>query len=321
MTFTAKIIELSEEKIVVIDKNNTRYDIPRSEQGEHPGIEPGRSVVVSSIVNENGDTSYAIADMVRTNPLWILIVLFIATVLIINKKHGAKSLINLAVTVGILIFGILPLILRGVSPVAAAIIGGIISMLWNIYFSHGFNRKSHASMLGIAVSLIIAGILSSVFVKATYLSGLVQEEASYLQALGFENINMQGLLLAAIIIGVLGVLDDLAINQVSVIEELKKTNPAMGNKELISRALKIGRDHTGAIVNTLILAYAGASFPLLLLVTLHEPPFESLFGILNNEVIATEIVRTLVGTICIVLTMPITTVMAAQFYKLKHAKK
>lgn len=315
MTFTAKIIELSEEKIVVIDKDNTRYDISRSEQGEHPGIEPGRSVVVNPIVNENGDTNYVIADIVRTNPLWILIVLFVATVLIINKKHGAKSLVNLAVTLGILIFGILPLILRGVSPVVVAIIGGIISMIWNIYFSHGFNRKSHSALLGIAFSLIIAGILSFIFVKAAFLSGLAQEEAVYLQALGFENINMQGLLLAAIIIGVLGVLDDLAINQVSIIEELKKTNPAIGNKELVSRALKIGRDHTGAIVNTLMLAYAGASFPLLLLVTLNEPPFESLFGILNNEIIATEIVRTLVGTICIVLTMPLTTIIAARFYK------
>ncbi len=314
-SFKAKIIEISEEKIVVIDRDNIRYDIARNEQGEHPGIKAGKSVVINSIIVENGDMHYVIADIVRTTSLWILIALFIITILIINGRHGAKSLVNLVVTLGILILGILPLILKGFSPVTVAIAGGIISMIWNIYFSHGFNRKSHAALLGIALSLILVGVLSSVFVKAANLSGLVQEEAVYLQAIGFENINMQGLLLAAIIIGVLGVLDDLAINQVSVIEELKKSKPTIENKELMSSAIKIGRDHTGAIVNTLMLAYAGAAFPLLLLVTLNEPPFETLFGILNNEIIATEIVRTLVGTICIVLTMPITTLVAAQFYR------
>lgn len=311
-SFRAKILEIRDESVRVVNKDGEQYEI---EQLGPLRIKPGQSVVVSSLVNENSEVTYFITDVVRVQWIWMLIILFMLTVVIINRKHGVKSLINLAVTFGILIFVVVPLILKGYSPVFMAILGGIVSMVWNIYFAHGINKKSHAALLGIAGSLIIAGLLSGVFVRATNLSGLVQEEAVYLQAIGFENINMQGLLLAAIIIGVLGVLDDLAINQISVIEELTTTKHNMGTKELMARGLKIGRDHTGAIINTLMLAYAGAAFPLLLLVTLNQPPFETMFGILNNEVIATEIIRTLVGTICIVLTMPITTFVGAQFYK------
>lgn len=126
---------------------------------------------------------------------------------------------------------------------------------------------------------------------------------------------MAGLFLAGTIVGTIGVLDDVVISQAAVVEELVDANPGLSRGELFRRAMRVGTDHTAAVVNTLFLAYAGASLPLLLLFSIQQPPFLTFRDVVNNELVASEIVRTLVGSIGLVLTVPITTALAVRFLK------
>jgi len=144
---------------------------------------------------------------------------------------------------------------------------------------------------------------------------MANEEVAYLISIGKGNINLNGLLLAGIIIGALGVLDDIVISQIALVKELKSSNPEISNKEAFSRAMKVGVSHLGSMVNTLFLAYAGASLPLLILFSMKQPPFETFGQVINNEIIATEIVRSLTGSVGIVLAVPIATFLAVRFIK------
>ena len=229
------------------------------------------------------------------------------TVIIISGKQGLRSLFNLFLTFIIIIFVVIPLVLKGWNPVLAVVGGGSLAMFFTIYITYGINRKSHGTLISIIVSLFLAGALSTFFVKFSSLTGFVEEEATFLITLGYSTLDMRGILLAAIIVGTLGVVDDLAISQISLVKELSEVNKKMKKIELFRSALRVGRDHTSSMVNTLVLAYTGAAFPLMILFTLGHPPFDSFHSILNNEVVATEIVRTLVGSIALLLTMPIST--------------
>lgn len=316
--FKTEVIDVTDTFIRVEDKDGKRYTI--TEEIELPDtvtLKPGDRVFLQQFENENGESFYNITGIVRDRVIFFLVFLFALTVWLVNRKHGIRSLVNLIVTLGIVFIGIIPLILKGLSPVLITIIGATLAMTWSIYFSHGFNKKSHSAVVSIAASLTLVGILSWLFINLTGLSGFAEEEAGILVGLGYGNINMHGLLLAAIIIGAMGVLDDLAISQVSVVQEIQQASPAISKKALFQSAFRVGQDHTSAIVNTLVLAYAGAAFPLLILFTLGEAPFDTFNNIINNEIVATELVRTLVGSIGILLSMPISTFIAISAFTKK----
>jgi len=210
---------------------------------------------------------------------------------------------------------IIPRILAGNSPLLISILGAIVILAAIIYITWGFSRKANLAMLTIALSLIITGLISILFTALTKLSGLAQEEAMFLVGLSNVTINFQGLLLAGIIIGTLGVLDDVVISQISAIEQLKEANPNLSKYEFFKRGLKVGIDHLSSMTNTLFLAYAGASLPLLLLFSLKQEPFLTFSQVLNNEMIATEIVRTLVGSVGLILAVPLATFVGAWYLK------
>jgi uncharacterized membrane protein len=176
------------------------------------------------------------------------------------------------------------------------------------YLSHGFNKKTHVAIVGTIISLIITGVLAAVFVNISKLTGYASEEAGFLQSEIGGTINMKGVLLAGIIIGTLGVLDDITVSQSAIVYQLKKANKKLGFRQLFSRAMKVGHDHISSLINTLVLVYAGVAMPLLLLFVNNPRPFSE---VINYEIIADEIVRTLVGSIGLITAVPITTVLAA----------
>jgi len=247
------------------------------------------------------------ADYQRDLPLLLLGLIFAVAVVALGRWRGLRALGALGASLAVLVVFVLPAILQGSSPVAVAIVGSAVIMTVALFMSHGINVRTASALLGTLVSLGLTGILALVFVGATQLTGLASEEAVYLQV-SAERINLQGLILAGIIIGSLGVLDDVTVTQASAVWELRKANRSWGFSELYRPAVRIGRDHIASTVNTLVLAYAGASLPLLVLFTQAERPLVEVAG---GEVVATEIVRTLVGSIGLVASVPITTALTA----------
>ena len=270
-------------------------------------LEVGDHIVLAYFPNSPPEFQYAFADRQRRGPLYLLIGLFTAVVLVFGRWRGLRALIGLVVSGMVVIVFILPALLEANSPLAVALTGSAAIALVALYLAHGFTVATTTAVLGTLVSLGLVGFLGSVFVGAADFTGLATEEATYLQ-LTAGQIDLQGLLLAGIVIGALGVLDDVTVTQVSAVWELRRANPALRRWDLYASAVRIGRDHIASTVNTLVLAYAGASLPLLLLFTQAN---QGLTDVLNGEAVAVEVVRALVGSIGLVCSVPITTALAA----------
>ena len=280
-------------------------DTTTLEQAQGPGTP--KLLQDDEIVVGLTDGTYYFADFQREQPMVWLAVIFAAAVLLLGRWRGARALAGLAISVAILLFFVLPAILDGQSPLAVSLVGASAVMLVSIYLVHGFGHRTTVAVLGTLVSLLLTGVLALVFVALTQLTGLSSEEAVFLQV-SAEQINLQGLLLGGIIIGSLGVLDDVTVTQVSAVWEIHGAHPGRSVVEVYRSALRIGRDHIASTVNTLFLAYAGASLPLLILFRQSQRPVGD---VLTGETVAIELVRTLVGSIGLVASVPITTALAA----------
>lgn len=278
-------------------------------------LKTGDKVIVSYIKNVDGKDIFYIEDFNRRNPVYLLAGAFFIAVVIIGGLRGLSSFIGLIISFVVLLKYIIPQIINGGNPVLIAITGSFVILLTTLYLAHGISKKTTAAVLGTTISLVITGLLAAFSVGFARLSGFVSEQAAFVNAFPGADINLQGILLAGIIIGSLGVLDDITVSQSAVVFELKDANKKLSFEELYNRGLKVGRDHIASLVNTLVLAYAGASLPLFLLFTLNGgEPFNIL---INRELIASEVVRTLVGSLGLVMAVPITTVIAAIFCKYK----
>ncbi len=266
----------------------------------------GDRVLVDHAVTLDGEDVFLVGDFVRTGPLLWLTLLFAVATVVLSGRQGVRSLLGMGFSLLVIVGFIVPRILAGWNPVVVAIAGSVVMMGVSLYLVYGWNGKTHVAVAGLFVTLVLTGLLAFWSVSWTRLSGFGAEEASFLQAAGFQ-IDTQGLLLAGIIIGTLGALDDIAVGQSSTIFELNKANPALGWRALFAHGMIVGRDHIAAMVNTLFLAYVGASLPLLLLFTVFAVPL----GItLNREIVAEEIVRTLVGSLGLLAGVPLTTGLA-----------
>ncbi|MBD3311362.1 MAG: hypothetical protein GF349_02600 [Candidatus Magasanikbacteria bacterium] len=321
--FKARIDNIGDDFIRVENLDTKKkYTIDESfEVGMRQQLNIGDKVLVNEITMQDGVKRYVITDMIRGPWIYVLIFIFMLTVALIGGKQGVRSLFNLFLTLTIILFVVIPLVLKGWNPILVVVGGGSLAMLFNIYITYGINKKSHGTLISIIASLFLAALMSAFFVRFASLTGFVQEEASFIITLGYSDLDMRGILLAAIIVGTLGVIDDLAISQISLVRELSKANKKMTKLELFQSAFRVGRDHTSSMVNTLVLAYTGAAFPLMILFSIGNPPFDSLASILNNEAVATEIVRTLVGSICLLFTMPIAAWVGAWLFHNKVDKK
>jgi len=264
-------------------------------------------LVISYSKDPSGNNSFYITDHIRRRPLFWLFVIFVVMAVAIGRWQGAASLVGMAISFLVIFKFILPKISTGSDPVQIAILGSLVIIPATFLLSHGVNKKTGIAIVGTLISLIITGILANVFVEASKLTGFASEEAGFLQAYKPGFINIKGLLLAGIIIGVLGVLDDITISQSAIVQQLKEANPRLKAGELYRKAMSVGKDHIASMVNTLILVYTGAALPLLLLFIDNPHPFSE---VINYEIIADEVVRTLVGSVGLILAVPITTLIA-----------
>ena len=324
----AKVTKILEEKqIVVMDNKEQLYQklemmITRGsltgrtiavENGDLPTTylqryKVGDQLVLTYSRNFQGNDVYYITDYVRRDGLLLLFLIFVGVVILIGRWYGLTSLIGMAVSFLVIFKFILPQISSGRDPITVAISGSLFMVPVTFYLSHGINKKTTIAIIGTILSLVVTGILASLFVEITRLTGFVSEEANYLQVFQPGVINIKGLLLAGIIIGGLGVFDDITVSQSAIVAELKNASRHSTFVDLYSRAMKVGHDHIASMVNTLVLVYTGAALPLLLLFINNPRPFSE---VINYEIIAEEIVRTLVASIGLVLAVPITTLLAA----------
>jgi uncharacterized membrane protein len=249
---------------------------------------------------------YGFSDYDRGRPLALLVLAFCAVVAAAGRWRGLRALVGLSLSLLIVVAFVVPAILDGRPPVEVALVGALAVMFVTIPLAHGIGAKGVAAMLGTAASLVLTALLASLAVDAVRLTGFASEETIYLRAISGD-LSLQGLLLAGMIIGALGVLDDLTVSQSSTVMALRRANPGLGTGPLIRGALDVGQDHVAATVNTLVLAYVGASLPVLLIFSVGGTSFGDA---VNTEVVAAEVVAMIVGSIGLIAALPITTALA-----------
>ncbi len=326
-TVRAEVLEIIEEGQITLGGQPQAYQVftARVIEGDYRGqiveveyglrqvrpggadVRPGEQVLLSIGQRPDGELVAFFTDFIRTSSLLWLFLAFVVVSVLIGGWKGLRGLIGIAFSLGIIIFFILPQILDGKNPVLVSIVGSFIFLSVSLYLVYGWNLKTHSAVVGIFISLVITGSLAWFFIQFTRLTGFGDENVMFLVQMVDKPIDLRGLLLGGMIIGALGVLDDLVISQASAVFELHAVNPAMKLRYLYKRAMNIGRDHVAATVNTLVLAYAGAALPMLLLFSLSDQNFGLL---ININYIAEEVVRTLVGSIGLFLSVPITTGLA-----------
>src|SRR5215207_6009766 len=280
-TAKARVTEIIEEGQIDLGGRFQRYQIARVEllEGEYQGIvmemDYGRRQVLSSnIYLQSGDnvlvtigarpdgvlTVYFV-DFIRVNSILWLTAIFAVTILIISRWKGLRSLLSMVFSLMVIIGYIIPHILAGEDPLRVSISGSVILLGVTLYLTYGWNLKTHAAVVSMIFVLLITGLLAGLFVIFARLTGSGDENALFLLQMLNTHINLRGLLLGGMIIGALGVLDDLVTTQASAVFELHHVNEALGFQQLFRAAMRIGQDHVAATVNTLVLAYAGASLP------------------------------------------------------------
>lgn len=255
-----------------------------------------------------GEVQGYFVDFVRSPSLLLLFGVFVVISVLISGWKGIRSLVGISLSLLVILFFIIPNILAGRDPVTVSIIGSFTFLAVSQYLIYGWNLKTHAAVFGVLISIIFTGLLALLFVNLTRMTGFGDENAMFLTQQTNQVINIRGLLLGGMIIGTLGVLDDLVITQSAAVFELRAANNSLGARFLFRRAMNIGRDHIAATVNTLVLAYAGSALPMLLLFSLNNADYGML---VNIEFIAEEIVRTLVGSIGLFISVPVATGLAA----------
>lgn len=279
----------------------------------------GDKIILTSQLDYEANEYTVVVDRYRIPVLAFLVVAFFLLVTAVGGVRGMLSILGMFSTFGILGWFLLPQILAGANPVLMSVIAAVVAGAVTIYLAHGISRKSHVAFVSIVVVLCVVLFLSSFVVRATHLLGLGDEQAYFLQFADYGTINLQGLFLAGIIIGAFGVLDDIVIAQVSVVEQLMAANKKLSRQDLYFRALEVGKDHVASLVNTLVMAYAGASLPLFLLMFVDTGI--PLWVKINDQVVAEEIVRTLTGSIGLVLAVPLTTLLSVYLLSPEEAQK
>ncbi len=330
--YKARVIEIVESGITEYDQSPYQVLVIEFLSGDTKGsrqtIDHGRqfgiteaqlmSVGDAVIVNkiQMGDQiTFSIVDRYRLGAVGLIFAAFFLLTIIFAGRKGFTAIIGLGLSVGVIVYYIIPQIIAGANPMTVSLIGAVGIMVITLYLAHGFNARTSVALLASLVTLSITVFVANAFVYGTHLLGLGSEEAFLLQY-DLTALNLQGLLLGGIMIGVLGVLDDITTAQAAAVYELKRANHRFDFKELYARGVLIGKEHITSLVNTLALAYVGAALPLLLLVYINLN--NNLWVIANSELIVEEVIRTLVGSSALILAVPITTFIAAWYFGKKE---
>ena len=277
------------------------------EVGVDDPVRTGDGVLLTAFETEAGRLVFDFYDFQRGAPMVVLALVFAVVVIALGRWRGVGALVGLVVSYLIIVWFVVPAILDGSNAVTVAVVAASTIAFCVLFLAHGFEVPTAVALTSTLLSLLLTALLAWGFVGATNLTGLTDDSSLLLAGLR-EGIDARGILLAGIVIGALGVLDDVTVTQVSAVWELKALRPELTVRELVGPALRIGRDHIASTVNTLFLAYVGAALPLLLLFTEASQGFSS---VITREIVATEVVRTLVGSIGLVASVPISTWLAA----------
>lgn len=280
--------------------------IPASDFSK-PQLEVGDDVVLARNPLAPAEFQYSYVDQQRTMPLVLLTVLFVVVVVALGRWKGVRALAGIFVGLAVIVGFLLPSLLRGNPALPVALAATFVIAFLVLYLAHGFRPSTTVALVGTLVSLVVTAVLAQVFVGAAGFTGLFGDDAQTLRVTA-GLVDLRALLVAGIVIGALGVLDDVTVTQVATVVELRRVNPGLSRLELYRAAVTVGRDHIASVVNTLVLAYAGASLPLLLVFMQGLRPWDRA---ITSELVAIEIVRTLVGSIGLVLAVPVTTALAA----------
>lgn len=271
--------------------------------------QPGRRVIMQHLPSSVEGYQWGIIDLERSDRLIWLAVVFTIAVLALMGRQGVASLVGLGISILMIVWIVAPAVVGGHNPLLVSTIGAMAVMWVTLPLSHGLNWTTAAAMVGTAASLLLTVVLTIGSVYGTFITGLANEEAANLRYLVTDfPLDLRGILMAGIVIGTLGVLDDVTVSQASTVAQLRAAAPNAPRTQIVAGALKVGRDHLAASVNTLFLAYAGASLPTLLLFSIGGVNFSEH---LTSETVAQEVVRALAGSIGLVAAVPLTTILAA----------
>lgn len=303
--FIKVIIELTNG-----ERKGERVEVLWTNDPTRPGsliVENEDKLIVGAVKTSETET-WSIVDRDRGNFLLALLALFLFVTVFVSGKQGAKAVGVMSITFIVILYFLVPQIIKGADPLVIAIISISIFFAPALLLSHGVNKKTYAAIIGIIISTVIIGILALLSVRLSRVTGATEETIFLGAATGGQNIDLLKIFLAGILFGSLGVIDDLAITQASIVKEIKTARPDIKVKELFLRAMNVGKDHISAAINTLFLAYTGAALPLIILLAQLDTP---IWVAVQREFITTEIVRTLVSTIGLILAVPIATTAAA----------
>lgn len=284
---------------------DVRVEVPKGKNAAVP-IKVGDRLLLGVQVGAPLTDKYQYVDHDRSIPLGLLCGIFAVAVIALSRWRGVSALIALGVTALVLTQFVLPAILKGSNPLLVAVVGGSVIMVIALYLTHGINAQSSVALAGTIAALGLTAFLGWAFVKVSAFSGM-GNDGSVIKAY-VPGVDLAGLLVAGIVIGALGVLDDVTVTQASAVWELSAANPSASRAQLIGAGLRIGRAHVASVVNTLVLAYAGAALPTLMMFAISGV---STGYLITTETVAVEVVRGLVGSLGIIAAVPLTTALAA----------
>lgn len=285
---------------VQVGSQTLQADLPSESQ-----LRVGQAVVIY-----RADGRAFVTEPARMGYLYTLLALFVLAVVVLGRGKGVRGLLGTLASLLVLIYAVIPLMIAGWNPLLVTFVGAFLILMLSIYFVHGVNRKTTAALAGTSFSTLLALGLASLFSQWMGFTGLFSEE-TFLARSTIANLDLLSLYLAGVVVGALGALNDVTVTQASVVQALAQANPRYNVRELYRRAMEVGFDHIGSLVNTLILAYSAGSLPLMLLVYQSEVPLRYL---LNGEPFAAELVSMLVGSLGLVLAVPFTTLLAAWLF-------
>lgn len=303
-TFTLQIEQGVDRGHIVVLKANIPELLAKT-------IRAGDRVVLSRTMY-GGHLVYQIVDVYRIWPLIALFIIFAVLVIWVARGQGVLSFVGMILSFAVILQVVVPQILAGTNAIFVSILASLLMLPLIFYLAHGFHMKTTVAIIATFITLCITSVLGFVMVHVSRLTGLSDEHVYFIQGLSQNPFAIRDLLFAGFVIGALGILDDVSISQTSIAYELHDTNPKQTSQELFSRSMRVGQDHVSSLVNTLVLVYAGASLPLFLLFQQQHMSFDMA---LSSEIIATEVVRTLVVSIGVVISVPITTALAVWFAK------
>ena len=319
-----EVVSEEEREVTGTDTTTTVQEVRvLLEEGEKKGevvsmtaevvhLDVGDDIFINRVVTINGDEYVTFAAHERRPILIGMFAVFVGMLLFISRWQGVRALASLAVSIGAIIFLLVPALLAGYNPALTTLGIAAVIMAFALFGTHGFTARSFISYVGTMSAVLITCVISYLSVRSMHLTGFSDDASVYLNFATNGSLDLASLLLGGIIIGILGVLDDVAVTQASVVEQLKAANASFGFSDLYSRAIAVGRDHIGSIVNTLALAYVGVSLPLILL---YAKTHSDLSLVFNQEVVAAELTRIIVGSIGLIIAVPATTAAAAWYYK------